>query len=211
MVQGRLRGPMIAIARRDAVSLGALAVATATAWLGLTRTGHAMELVPYLGAWTLMMAGMMLPSIAPLVLLHRGNRMAIAAGYLAVWAATGVLPWVAMMRSFHPSPALVLALAGIYELTPLKQACLRGCRNPATFLMERYRSGPLRLGIEHGLWCLGCCVGLMVVLVLAASMSLIWAAGLAFVVFVQKALPWPEASARATGVLLLTIALVRVL
>jgi predicted metal-binding membrane protein len=202
---------MIAIPRRDAASLAALAAATTIAWLGLTRTGHMMDLVPYLGAWTLMMAAMMLPSIAPLVLLHRGNRLLIAAGYLTVWAATGILPWAAMMWSFAPSPVLVLALAGIYELTPLKQACLRGCRNPATFLMERYRTGPFRLGLEHGLWCAGCCAGLMVVLVLAGSMSLAWAAGLALVVFVQKALPWPQASARATGVVLLAIALVRAL
>jgi predicted metal-binding membrane protein len=77
--------------------------------------------------------------------------------------------------------------------------------------MERYRSGAFRLGVEHGLWCAGCCVGLMVVLVLAASMNLAWAAGIAAVVFIQKVLPWPEASARVTGVALLAIALLSAL
>lgn len=201
---------MIALDRRDHLALLFLAGATAIAWFGLAGYGHAMGLVPFLSGWTLMMAAMMLPSIAPLVLLHRGSRVLLAAGYLAVWTLTGLLPWAAMEMSFQPAPALVLALAGIYELTPLKQACLRRCRNAATFLMERYRSGAFRLGVEHGLWCAGCCVGLMVVLVLAASMNLVWAAGIATVVFIQKVLPWEEASARLTGVALLVIALVLV-
>lgn len=199
---------MIALARRDGLALFFLGAATAFAWVGLARSGHAMGLVPFLGGWTLMMAAMMLPSIAPLVLLYRGNRVLLAAGYLTVWAGTGLLPWAAMEGSFQPVPAIVLALAGIYELTPLKRACLRRCRSSATFLMERYRMSAFRLGVEHGLWCAGCCVALMVVLVLAASMNLIWAAGIAVVVFVQKVLPWEEASARLTGVGLLITALV---
>jgi predicted metal-binding membrane protein len=171
-----------------------------------------MGFLPFLGGWTMMMAAMMLPSIAPLVLLlHKGNRAALASGYLTVWAATGLLPWAAMQFSFQPAPAIVLALAGLYELTPVKLACLRRCHNAASFLMERYKSGPFRLGIEHGLWCIACCAGLMVVLVLAASMNLAWAAGIAVVVFLQKVLPWPKAAARVTGVALLGLALVSVL
>jgi predicted metal-binding membrane protein len=202
---------MISLTRRDSLALVFLAGASAVAWAGLGGSEHAMGLVPFLGGWTLMMAAMMLPSIAPLVLLHRGNRVMLAAGYLVVWAASGVLPWAAMNWSFQPAPAIVLVLAGVYELTPLKQACLRRCRNAATFLMERYRSGAFRLGVEHGLWCVGCCVGLMVVLVLAASMSLAWAAAIAAVVFIQKVLPWAEASARVTGTALLGLALVSIL
>lgn len=199
---------MIALTRRDGLALVILASATAVSWAGLAGYGHAMGLVPFVGGWTLMMAAMMLPSIAPLVLLHRGNRVLLTAGYLAVWAVLGLLPWAAMQWSFQPAPAFVLALAGLYELTPLKQACLQRCRNAATFLMEHYRSGAFRLGVEHGLWCAGCCVGLMVVLVLAASMSLAWAAGIAAVVFIQKVLPWPETSARITGVGILIAAIV---
>jgi len=200
---------MIALARRDKLALISLAAATALAWAVLLRSGHAMGFVPFLGGWTLMMTAMMLPSITPLVLLlHRSNRFALASGYLTVWAVTGLLPWAAMQLSFQPSPAIVLALAGVYELTPVKQACLRKCHNAASFLMERYRSGPFRLGMEHGLWCIGCCAGLMVVLVLAASMNLVWAAGIAVVVFLQKMLPWPKASAFVTGAALLVMALV---
>ena len=203
---------MIALARRDKLALIFLAAASAFAWIGLVRSGHAMGFVPFLAGWTLMMAAMMLPSIAPLVLLlHRGNRFALASGYLTVWAASGLLPWIAMQFSFQPEPAIILALAGIYELTPVKQACLRRCHNAASFLMERYKSGPFRLGMEHGLWCAACCAGLMVVLVLAASMNLAWAAGIAVVVFMQKVLPWPKATARVTGAGLLVLALVSVL
>jgi predicted metal-binding membrane protein len=203
---------MIELARRDKLALISLAAASTLAWVGLSRSGHSMGLVPFLGGWTLMMAAMMLSSIAPLVLLlHRGNRFALASGYLTVWAASGLLPWAAMQWSFQPEPAIVLALAGIYELTPVKQACLRRCHSAASFLMERYKSGPFRLGMEHGLWCAGCCAGLMVVLVLAASMNLAWAAGIAVVVFLQKVLPWPKASARVTGAALLGLALVSIL
>ena len=164
----------------------------------------------FLAGWTLMMAAMMLPSIAPLVLLYRGPRAPLAVGYLAVWGAIGLLPYAAMEWGLSPALPVVLALAGAYELSPLKSACLRRCRNAAAFLMERYRSGPLRLGVEHGVWCTGCCVGLMAVLVLAASMGLVWAAAIAAVVFVQKALPLGELSARLTGVALLLAAVVLV-
>lgn len=200
-----------AFERSDTLALALLAVATAVAWIELRGGEHAMGLLPFLGGWSLMMAAMMLPSIAPLVLLLRGHRVVLAAAYLAVWAVSGVLPWAAMVWSLQPAPWIVLAAAGVYELSPLKQACLRRCHNAATFLMEHYRSGAFRLGVEHGLWCLGCCAGLMAVLVLAGSMSLAWAAGIAVVVFIQKVLPWPETSARVTGVALLVAALVSAL
>ena len=193
--------------RRDVFSLTLLAMTTSIAWLAWWRSPHAMGLLPYLSGWTLMMVAMMLPSIAPLVLLVRGNRSTLAAGYLTAWAASGLIPWLAMKWSFQPMPWIVLGVAGVYELTPLKDACLRHCHNAATFLMEHYRSGPFKLGMEHGLWCIGCCVGLMAVLVLAGSMRLTFAAGLAVVVFIQKVFPWPVASARVTGVALIVSAL----
>ena len=95
-----------------------------------------MSLLPFLGGWTLMMAAMMLPSIAPLVLLVRGNRPALVAGYLVAWAVTGFVPWFIMKWSLQPAPSIVLGAAGLYELTPLKSMCLRHCSNAATFLME---------------------------------------------------------------------------
>lgn len=196
---------------RDRTTIVAAAVltgATILAWFGLARTGHAMALGPYLAAWTLMMAAMMLPSIAPLMLLYHGHRLMLAVAYLLVWGALGIVPWWGMMQGFAPPAPIVLALAGVYELTPLKTACLRRCRTPVNFLIERYGRGAFRLGLEHAVWCVGCCVGLMAVLVLAAAMSLRWAAVLAAIVFMQKVLPYPEHSARLTGVALIAAAVV---
>jgi predicted metal-binding membrane protein len=192
----------------SASALAALAGASAAAWLVLVGYEPPMGVLGFLAGWTLMMAAMMLPSIAPLVRLHRGPRLPLATGYVAVWSAIGLLPYAAMEWGLEPALPVVLALAGVYELTPLKTACLSRCRNAATFLMERYRSGPLRLGAEHAVWCAGCCAGLMAVLVLAAAMGLVWAAAIAAVVFVQKVLPFPELSSRLAGVGLVAAAIV---
>ncbi|MBD0337836.1 MAG: DUF2182 domain-containing protein [Thermoleophilia bacterium] len=178
------------------------------AWLGLAGYEPPMGFAGFLAGWTLMMAAMMLPSIAPLVVLHHGPRLPLAAGYLAVWGAIGLVPFAAMEWGIEPAAPVVLALGGVYELTPVKSACLRRCRNAASFLMERYRNGPFRLGVEHAVWCVGCCVGLMAVLVLAAAMGLQWAALIAAVVFVQKVLPFPQLSSRLTGLALVAAAVV---
>jgi predicted metal-binding membrane protein len=192
--------------RTTAVTGIALGAAAAVAWVALAGYEPPMGLAGFLAGWTLMMAAMMLPSIAPLVLLYRGSRASLAATYLVVWSAIGLLPYAAMEWGLEPALPIVLALAGIYELMPLKTVCLRRCRNAASFLMERYRSGPLRLGVEHAVWCVGCCAGLMAVLVLAASMGLVWAAVIGAAVFVQKVLPLGDRSARLTGVGLLVAA-----
>ena len=201
----------VALVARDRTTAAAgiaLVAATALAWVGLVGYEPPMGLAGFLAGWTLMMAAMMLPSIAPFALLYRGPRTRLAVGYLVVWGATGLVPYAAMEWGLDPALPIVLALAGAYELSPLKSACLRRCRNAAAFLMDHYRSGPFRLGVEHGIWCIGCCVGLMAVLVLAASMELVWAAAIAAAVFVQKVLPLGEASARLTGVALLVAAAV---
>lgn len=187
----------------------ALAAATAIAWLDLAQRPMAMDLAGTLASWTLMMAAMMLPSIAPLVLLYRGSRVLLVTGYLLVWAAIGFIPYLLMdwTMMFEPRrAAVVLALAGVYELTPLKTACLRHCQSPVTFLVRHFQHSALRLGMEHGVWCLGCCVGLMAVLVFAASMDLRWAAAIAAVVLVQKVLPLGRTAAFVTGVALIAAA-----
>jgi len=186
-----------------AAALGAM---TTLAWVLLAGFQLPMGFGGFLAGWTLMMAAMMLPSIAPLVLLYRGSRTLLATGYLVVWSATGLAPFAVMEWGVGPSLPLVFAVAGAYELSPLKLACLRRCRNAAAFLMEHYRAGPLRLGVEHGVWCIGCCIGLMGVLVLAASMGLVWAAVIAAAVFVQKVVPLGEGSAKVMGVALLVAA-----
>jgi predicted metal-binding membrane protein len=189
------------------IALVAILAASAVAWVLLVAYEPPMGFLGFALGWALMMAAMMLPSIAPLWLLYRGSRVGMAAGYLVVWSLVGVVPFLAMERTMGVAVPVVLGLAGLYELSPLKSACLRRCRTPAAFLMEHYRSGAFRLGVEHGVWCLGCCVGLMAVLVLAASMQLVWAIVIAGLVFVQKVLPRGETSARLIGVGLLVTAL----
>jgi predicted metal-binding membrane protein len=183
-------------------------------------------LVPFLGSWTLMMAVMMLPSAMPMILLHRRGagssskvrseaRTGIFVGaYLLVWAATGVIVWLlsrtAMalipMEAQAISVAAILLLAGVYQFTPLKTACLGVCRRPMDFLMTHwYRgvAGEVRLGIEHGLYCLGCCWALMAVFVFAGAMGLLWAGIIAVAVFVEKVMPRGVAFGRLIGVFLI--------
>jgi predicted metal-binding membrane protein len=196
----------VAVDRTAVIALAALAASSVVAWVALVTYEPPMGFLGFTAGWSLMMAAMMLPSIAPLWLLSRGSRVGMALGYLAVWSIVGLVPYVAMERAMGMSVPIILGVAGVYELSPLKSACLRRCRNPAAFLMEHYRSGAVRLGVEHGIWCLGCCVGLMAVLVLAASMQLVWAVVIAAAVFIQKVLPRGEGSARLIGIGLLAAA-----
>lgn len=145
----------------------------------------------FITLWTVMMAAMMLPSAAPLVLLYRrgassSETWTLVAGYLAVWAAAGLPAYVALERLPMSAAPVALATAGIYQLTPLKQSCLRQCRTPADFLVQRWGRGAVRMGLEHGAWCLGCCWALMAVLVIAGMMGLAWVAGVAALVAVEK-------------------------
>jgi predicted metal-binding membrane protein len=185
---------------------------------------------PFLGTWTVMMAAMMLPSATPMILLHRlgaDGRVrrgfwsaAFVAGYLVVWVSVGIVVWggamaagaIIMPEQREVAVAVVLLLAGVYQFTPLKSTCLRACRTPADFLLTHwYRglSGQLRLGIEHGLYCLGCCWALMALFVGVGAMSLVWAAGIAVVVLIEKVRPEGVAFGRvAGGVLIVAAAIV---
>ncbi len=179
----------------------------------------------FVGAWVVMMAAMMLPSAAPLVLLYRVagadgravNAVPLVAGYLLVWAAFGALVYAAQQALgavAHASPALgnsrpyvvvgILAIAGVYQFTSLKKACLRKCRSPLDFLMQRWRGrgafDALRLGAEHGAYCVGCCWGLMAVLVISGAMSLLWVVLIALIVFMEKLMPFGERGAQLSGV-----------
>lgn len=198
---------------RTVLTAAALAGVAAAAWAVTASMSETMDMtpLPFLGAWTAMMAAMMLPSAAPLVLIYRrgttpASTAALASGYLAVWAALGILAYVYMRSEAMVEPWLVFAAAGAYQLTPLKSACLHRCRTPVDFLLTRFGRSPLRIGVEHGVWCAGCCWALMVVLVVAGSMGLGWALGIAAVVFVEKLAPFGQYFARATGVALLALA-----
>jgi predicted metal-binding membrane protein len=185
--------------------------------------------------WWTMMIGMMLPSAAPMILLFgtvQRRQLAaespklrvalFAAGYLAAWGAFSALAaaaQIALTRLSLLAPldlavttrlgALFVALAGVYQLTPLKNVCLRRCRSPAEFLSSHWRAGSvgaLRMGVDHGLYCVGCCWLLMGLLFAVGIMNLIFVAAIAAFVLIEKLLPYGEKTARVAGVALLLLA-----
>jgi predicted metal-binding membrane protein len=195
---------------------GALVLASALAWgfVLFGPDGMGAGPVTFVAAWGAMMAAMMLPSAAPLVLLYsRGGparaTAALTAGYLLVWTLAGVPAYVAHELLPMAVGPVALAAAGVYQLTPLKTVCLKGCRTPGDFLVQRWDRSAIRLGIEHGAWCLGCCWALMAVLVLVGSMGLLWVVGVAALVAVEKLNRHGVAFARLTGVALLIAALIK--
>jgi predicted metal-binding membrane protein len=185
----------------------------------------------YLGIWVTMMGAMMLPSVMPMVLLFarisrdrrdRGGAFVptwvFVGGYLLAWTAYGLLAYGAyrLLRfvvggslSWHGAGPWVagaaLAAAGTYQLTPLKRVCLRHCRGPMHFILHGWRSGragALRMGLEHGAFCVGCCWGLMLALFALGVMSLVWMAVVAGLIFAEKLLPSGEGVARALALAL---------
>lgn len=183
---------------------------------GVAPTAAMMGL--FLVTWTVMMVAMMFPAIVPVVVtfdrwVRRAHRprsatMSFVGGYLLVWAGFGVLVHAAVVYLQPLLPrgdggirlgAVLLVLAGAYQFTPVKSVCLRHCRSPLAFVAQhaaQLRRGGLataRVGVTHGFFCLGCCWGLMLILVLLGMMSLAWMAAVAGVIFFEKVLPraWP--------------------
>jgi predicted metal-binding membrane protein len=201
-----------------------LLLVSVAAWTALLAMGDEMPMGAglWIGAWTVMMAAMMLPSTSPLVLLYARQSTALSSallttGYVAVWAGVGLAAYAIDMRLPDPSDRVVGAVligAGLYQLTPLKTACLTRCRNPTDFLVTHWRRGrvgALRLGVEHGAYCVGCCWALMGVLIVAGSMGLAWVLAIALVVAGEKLLPAGQLLGRLGGVGLLIAGIVVVL
>jgi predicted metal-binding membrane protein len=196
----------------------------ASAWM-MTPVWDAPHLLLLWAMWAVMMTGMMLPSAAPMILLAGGGGRpyVLALGYLVVWAAfsagaTG-LQWL-LTRSFVLTPmmevssrttgAVLLAIAGVYQLTPLKNACLATCQSPMAFVTRRWRSGSLgafRMGAEHGVYCVGCCWALMLLLFAGGVMNLTVIAALTVFVAFEKLAPLGAWSARVSGVALIALAI----
>jgi predicted metal-binding membrane protein len=193
-----------------------------------------LELWGFLGVWTLMMAAMMLPSLAPLTSTYlrtiravrsprtRGIRTTgLVLGYLLTWIGFGVIAYAAaalaaLLAQDAPDAAPwvgagVLAVAGAYQLTPLKDFCLRHCRSPVAFLLHvsgyKGRLRDVRVGLYHGVYCVGCCWGLMVVLVAVGVMNLAWMAVLTGVIFLEKTWKYGPFLSRVTGVALIVFGL----
>lgn len=231
------------------VALGGLAAVVLLAWFylwrsaaGMDHASMAMAAMPRAadaGAlaltfvmWTVMMAGMMMPSAAPVILLYgalvrkSGARGTVLPGvwifvgaYLLVWtgfSAVAALLQAALESASLLTPAmaassaglgaLALVAAGLYQLTPLKHACLNKCRNPLEFFVTHWRAdhgGAFRMGLEHGAYCVGCCWVLMLLLFVAGVMNLAWVALIAAFVFAEKLLPAGRLVSRAAGAVLI--------
>jgi predicted metal-binding membrane protein len=191
-----------------------------------------MRLVAFVAGWTLMTIAMMLPSSLPLVTLFRrfvaarsdGNALLIllGAGYIGVWAYFGLLAYVGdslLHALVDRTPALpeaaaagvigaaVLLVAGVYQFTPLKTMCLEQCRSPFSFLVQHWRSrdpawGALRLGIRHGLFCLGCCWSLMLLMFAVGGANLGWMLALGALMAAERTARWGRRLTRPLGIAL---------
>jgi predicted metal-binding membrane protein len=184
----------------------------------------------FLGVWIVMMAAMMFPSVSPTVALYsrmtNGQSLVrpliFALGYLLTWAAAGafafavayaggrvvgdILSWD---RGGRWIAATTLIVAAVYELTPLKDACLGKCRSPLGLLLGSWREGhlgALRMGVRNGAWCVGCCWALMASFFALGIMSVVWMAVVAGLIAIEKTLPWRRIATYGTAVALLGLA-----
>jgi predicted metal-binding membrane protein len=187
-----------------------------------------------LAMWAVMMVAMMVPTAAPMTLLYAAvarkaaaqhNPLAptfvFVAGYLAMWALFSLVATIAqhaldqaallspMMRSNSGAfGAALLIAAGVYQFTPLKNACLRNCRAPAHFLSRYWRTGNLgafRMGLRLGAYCLGCCWILMGLLFVGGVMNLLWIAAIAIFVLLEKTIPFGDVSGRFAGAAMILV------
>ena len=186
--------------------------------------------------WAIMMVGMMVPTAAPMILIYAQfarNRQragplvstgAFVTGYLIVWTGFSLAATIAqwgldeaallspMMVSTSPwLGAGLLIAAGVFQLTPWKNACLAHCRTPFQFFTEHWRIGrlgALRMGLHHGWYCLGCCWALMLLLFFGGVMNLLWIAAITVFVLLEKVLPRGPIAGRVSGVAMIALGVV---
>ena len=226
-------------AARTRLGLVALLVALAAlGWWWTAREMQGMDGGPwaelgsagwFLSVWAVMMAAMMLPSVAPTVALYSklkhtralGAPLLFTSGYLLVWIAVGlgtyllarigaelsggVLAWD---RAGRWLAGATLLIAAAYELTPLKDVCLGKCRTPLGFLLGNWREGLLgavNMGIRHGAWCVGCCWALMASLFALGVMSIVWMAVVAGLIAFEKLIPSRRAATYGMAAVLIVV------
>jgi predicted metal-binding membrane protein len=164
-------------------------IATAVLMRDMTSMDAPQSLGSFLWLWTAMSAAMMLPSVVPAASLAASvgrSSSAFVSGYAAVWAATGMLAFEASRGLTSAGKWLAvgaIGLAALYQLGSLKHACLRRCRSPLGMLLRR---GGFRAGLEHGLFCFGCCWALMLALLAIGVGSMFWMAAVAALIFAEK-------------------------
>ncbi len=189
----------------------------------------------YVGMWVTMTSAMMLPSVTPMVITFarvsaertRNLKIPLVStwvfliGYLIAWTTYGLIAYglyliidllnlgfLAWNQQGPIVAGLTVALGGLYQLTPLKQACLRHCRNPLHYVLNGWRSGRLgaiRMGVEHGFHCVGCCWGLMVILFAVGIMNLFWMGIITLLTFLEKILPSGEYFSKIIGIGLIVL------
>ncbi len=225
-----MSGAAEAILRRQrGVTISGLVAVTVLAWawllsgagMGMAVAWTAERVLLTLAMWWVMMIAMMVPAAAPTVLLYaraapRPHSGAFIAGYLLCWLGfsfgavalqvalegAGRLAHMEMALSSRWLAGFVLVVAGLYQFTPLKSACLAHCRSPAHWLSRHYRPGvlgALRMGVAHGAFCVGCCWMLMLMLFVVGVMNLAWIAALTLLVAAEKLLPRGAVVARIGG------------
>jgi predicted metal-binding membrane protein len=226
--------------------VGLLLVLAGAAWAVTSDRMSGMDAGPgtdlgglgwFIVVWVTMMAAMMLPSIAPMVVAHarlqearrergrasaRGTSALFVAGYLVAWTAAGLLGYAIFdgLRSLDLGllgwddagryvAGGVIVGAGLYQLSTPKDACLRHCRSPAMLLRHWHpgRLGALRMGIEHGGVCIGCCWTLMAALFALGVMSIAWMAFVAALIAAERLLPWKAPAVRAVAAVLVVLGL----
>ena len=230
-----------AAARTRLALIGLLFVLSGIAWWSTVDRMRGMDDGPgthlgalswFLGVWVVMMAAMMFPSVSPTVALY--SRMSkrrtpvaplvFTSGYLLAWTSAGLLAFaisdggrrlLGTELSWDEAGRWVaggtLIVAAVYQLTPLKNACLTKCRSPLGFLLGSWRDGlwgALKMGARHGAWCVGCCWALMASLFALGVMSIAWMAFAAALIAAEKTLPWGRAVTYGTAAILLVLGVV---
>lgn len=184
----------------------------------------------FLGMWVAMMAAMMFPAAAPMVLMYgrmrRSDPLAVAlftGSYMALWFVFGLAAYLLsaavesvasgsewVTENWGRAGGLLIASAGVYQLTPLKDICLRHCRNPLSFVMTHWRDGrkgAVRMGLVHGGYCVGCCWLLFLILIPLGMMNVAAMVAVALVVFVEKAVPGGRTIGQAAAAVMVAVGL----
>ena len=200
--------------------------------LGMEGSASAGSFLVFTGMWLVMMVAMMLPSSYPTLLLHRtvyrkrspnapGGTFLFALSYFLVWTATGAFFYAAYvligsLRGGVPgsgsivlrAAGLALIVSGLYQCSRLKRACLKHCQNPLHFITEHWHDGQLgalRMGVSHGIYCFGCCWGLMMILFVMGIMHLGWMAAIAALILLEKLVPLRKWISHAIGAVFVAV------
>ena len=234
--------PAYAAARAHLGIVAALVALAATGWWWTTVEMRGMDNGPwtalgtfgwFISIWVVMMAAMMFPSVAPTVALYaRMSRsrvlpVAFTTGYIATWAAAGVVAFLIALTINHAAhgtlrwdnagqriAGVTLLVAAGYELTPLKDVCLGNCRSPLGTLLGSWRAGwagAFRMGLGNGAWCVGCCWALMASLFALGVMSVTWMAVVAGLIAIEKTIPWRRVATYGTTIVLVVLGVMMLL